>query len=424
MVMVGTDLSHAFIRFRWCAFIGQLLVLFFATYFFGLTLPQTVIISWLLLIPATNLCIYWRPIRHFSERTLVGCLLVIDTGILTAVLCEAGGATNPFTIVYLLHVVLAAIMLNPIWAWSIAAFSSLGFALLFIFPRPVPEWEIHGVHQGFSLHLHGMLFAYITAAAIVAYFLNKIAGDLRNKEQKLQRFQYLAANQQRLAALTAITAGAAHELGTPLSTIAVIGRELELAIAKRCPDYDLLEDLSLLKSETLRCKDVLQQLAEKTGELFGEAPQSVTVSQLIQDAVASLNTASAGFNVSGAVDIVLFKVPKRALALTLRALIKNSLEASGPTRSPVEITAQDKGAAVLLEISDRGVGMDAATIERIGEPFFSTKKVGNGMGLGVYISKLTVEQLGGSLVFQSTQGQGTCARLTLPIDCSLTRTAA
>lgn len=412
-------LSLWFIRLRWFAFIGQLLILLIAIKGFGLTLPWVRISCLMLLIPISNILVTVSFFRKFPEKHLIGILLAFDTAILTAVLCQAGGPTNPFTIVYLLHVVIAAVMLTTSWTWGIALLSSFAFGMLFLFSIPVVEWQSHGAHHGFSLHLHGMLFAYVVVALLVAYFLSNIVSDLHKKERRLQRLEIVAANQRRLASLTTITAGAAHELGTPLATITVVSHELERMLQTRYPDKDLLDDIALLKNEAARCKAIIQELSEKSGDLLGEPPQSLQVMELLRDAISPFK---ANMNLFSTVDTPL-KVPRKALTFAVRALVKNAIEATNGNNEPVEISVQSSGQNLLLNISDKGIGMSGEELEQIGEPFFSTKEE-NGMGLGVYLAKLTVEQLGGQLTFESKKNLGTLAVITFPLDCSQNRDAA
>ena len=409
-----------FIRLRWLAFLGLMLVLAAAILVFRFEFPGAAVTAVLLLIPISNLAAQSQAARVLPETALVGTLLAIDTVVLTVILHHAGGPTNPFTNIYLLYVVLAAVMLSPAWAWSITAITSLCFALLFVAAPPAVGMHDHGSHHGFSLHLHGMFFAYVIVATLVSYFLNKIVGELRKKERKLERLENVTSNQQRLASLATITASAAHEFGTPLATIAVVTRELERNITKKCPDPGLLEDLALLKTETMRCKQILADLSEKTGDLMGEAPQSVSVGELITDAVEALRVGER-IQPIGALDIVLPSVPRKAIAIALKALLKNAVEASA---SPVEVEVAQSNQDIQILVRDRGPGIDADTLERVGEPFFSTKTNEHGTGLGVYLSRLTVEQLGGNLDITSELGKGTCATLTLPTNSSTLEQAA
>lgn len=400
-------------RLRWFAFSGQIAVLFAAVYIFSLTLPTTALVSTLLLIPVSNLLSTRFVSDTKSEKRVVGVLLTVDTAILTAVLALAGGPTNPFTLIYLLHVVLAAVMLTPSWTWGIALLTAIGFGFQFLFNIPVPEWSHHGGHHGFSLHLHGMFFAYVVAASLTAYFLSRIVSELQRKDRRLNQLELLRTNQARLASLTAISAGAAHELGTPLSTIAVVAHELERSIRLRYPESELLADLALLKNETERCKDIIQSLGEQTGDLSGEVPSLITVSELLI-AAAELSRKKFGAKISISASPTVICTPKRAALFALEALIGNAFEAGS---AEVRLEAVDTPDGVAIQVVDYGGGMTPDALTRLGEPFFSTKAPGRGMGLGVYLSKITIERLGGSLSFSSRPGHGTVARVELPKNC-------
>ena len=399
------------------------MVLVLAVQAFRLTIPWHIIAALIALNPLSSLAAQLPTFRTVSERNLIGLLLLLDTLIHTAILCLAGGPTNPFTIVYLLYVVLAAVVLTAAWTWIIAFFSSVGFGALFLFSQAIPEWNHHGPHHGFSLHLYGMLAAYVTVAVLVSYFLNRIVGELRRKERRLQQLEQMAANQQRLTSLTTMAAGAAHELGTPLATIAIVSHELERSLKKELPHHvGLLEDIALLKSETARCKRLLQELSEKSGDLLGEQPQMLKVADLVEEAIAPLKYENAPL-IEGDTEFILEQAPRKALAVAVRALIKNALEAS-ESSDAVVVSSQFSADDFTLEVLDRGSGMSEEILERVGEPFFSTKGPDRGMGLGIYLARLTAEQLGGSLTFASVHGQGTSARLVLPRNLGRSREAA
>lgn len=407
-------LSLWFIRLRWFSFLGQAIILVSAAGFFKLSLPVERIAGLILLIPITNLICSIKRISQISEFKLVGTLLSIDTILLTAVLYNSGGPTNPFTIFYLLHVVLAAIMLSPPWIWSITALSSFCFSSLFVYSIPVPEWDHHGAHHGFSLHLHGMLFAYIVASLLVAYFLNRIYTELKTKESRLHKLETIAANQKKLATLTTITANAAHELGTPLATIALISHELLQTLAKRLPEKDILEDLELLKKETFRCKKLIQDLSEKTGDIIGEPLIAVSIKSILDEAGQPLKLSASNVVFKGNLQQVIPNMPRSALVLAMRAILKNALDAS-KENPRIIVNVESTGTKILIKVEDHGIGMDAETLSRMGEPFFSTKEFGNGMGLGVYISKLTLDQIGGKIEYHSEPNQGTVVEVSIPL---------
>ncbi len=398
-----------------------------AQIFFSIELPILEILLLLAIIPCSNLYAQSRLIKQIDQQALIGGLLTLDTLLLTGLLYLTGGPTNPFSIVFLLHVVLAAILLNSAWTWTITTLATLCFALLFVDYRVIPEWSHahmgHSQHHGFSLHLHGMLFALCAVAVLVAYFINHIVIALRKKERRLQQLENLSQNQQRLMWLTTLIAGSAHELGTPLGTIGIIAYELERELKKLPVSSGIFEDLELLKSETIRCKQILSDLGDKTGDIFGEMPEAVNLKELLNDASAPFLSSKVDIRLELTENLPALTAPRRALLLAFRALIKNALEASADTQAAVIVRCRNQAERVIVEIIDSGKGLSDEQLSRLGEPFFSTKP-GQGLGLGVYLARLTAQRLGGQLQYTSHKNTGTTAQFEIPREISMALEAA
>ena len=221
-----------------------------------------------------------------------------------------------------------------------------------------------------------------------------------------------AARHERLAAVTTLAAGAAHELGTPLATIAVASRELERSI-RALPEAQgraLIEDASLIRSELERCRAILSRLAADSGHRPGEAPEEVDVAQVVTEIVRGVPPAHR--------DRLRVEVPKPgrgpsvplgALVQVAQSLLQNAFEAGGgPVTLSVEATARNS-----RRVEDEGSGMSPEVLARVGEPFFSTKPPGQGMGLGLFIARTLSEQMGGRLYLESRPGKGTTATVEI-----------
>ena len=404
-----------FIKLRWFAFAGQAVILLLALQVFNLTLPWQNIALILSIIPFSNLLVSRKIFPALAEEYKLGSLLILDTILLTAVLHQSGGSMNPFSIVYLVHVVLSAVMLPAVWSWSLAGFTSLCFGFLFLSSKAVPEWDHHGMHHGFSLHLHGMLFSYVLVAFLAAYFVGKISEELRKKERELERLENIRRSQQRLASLTAFSADAAHQLGTPLGTIALVAHEMEkdLEVVENLPE-NIRSEIELLKKETQRCKKILQTMAERTGEVHGEMPEKVNMEKFIDSIVRDIGSKFHDrlFKLSIGIDEAY--IPRRAMDIALRAIIKNAFESCEPHKE-VALNINTEGSQLVFSVIDQGKGMSAEVLSRVGEPFFSTKLEGRGFGLGVYVAKLITEQLGGELSIYSELNKGTIISLSIPM---------
>lgn len=399
---------HWFIQLRWAAFFGQFLLVGISNQFLGIPISWPIVGMLLLTIPLTNICATKILLKKYNEKIILGSLIFIDTIILTLLLQQTGGPMNPFSIVYFLHVVLSAIVLTSAWTWAIAMISSLSFGLLFLYSNEASTHHIE--HHDLSSHLYGMLGAHIAVVFLSAYFLNRIIGELRLRERQFQRMETREANHRRLMSLTTRAAGAAHELGTPLGTITVIAHELESALKNNFPHPALIEDVHLLKNEAMRCKQILNNLSEQSGDLLGEMPQRVSVEELLSGFLEKYPEVNR--IVSEPCQRLI--LTKNAVILAVRSLIKNAVEACRGDSSLVTVAVETNADTASFIVADRGKGIPKNILNHIGEPFFSTKETDAGMGLGVYLARLTAEQLGGSLQFDSQEGQGTTFKFTVP----------
>jgi len=344
-------------------------------------------------------------------EALAGLLLAMDSLVLTGLLYLSGGPSNPFTAIYLVQVTLAAVVMRGFWAWGLGILSTLGFVLLFFF-----NVHVHALMQMshdagvFSLHLLGMLAAFAITAAMIATFVGRVSMALRNREAEVLALRDRSARQARLASLATLAAGVAHELGSPLGTIAVAAGELQRAAQGLGPAGSLLtEDAVLIRQEVRRCRDILDQMAAPSGSTFGEDLQPLVWSALEaglpQEAAQRLRCAFP--SQPGGL------APLKGLTRTLRALVVNALEAS-PDPSPIDLRAWKEGDLWIIRVEDHGRGMAPEVLARAGEPFFTTKGTGEGMGLGLFLAKTFVEQLGGGLTLTSVPGAGTQVELRWP----------
>ncbi len=176
----------------------------------------------------------------------------------------------------------------------------------------------------------------------------------------------------------------------------------------------MAEDARLIREQVGRCRMILDQMAGGAGENPGEGIEAVTVGELIREALAgSRRQPEVIVDYAVGVEDRGVHVPPRAVAQALRSLLTNAQDAS-PPEQPVKVVATRRKRQLAIEILDRGRGMDPEDLERIGEPFFTTKAPGHGMGLGLFLTRAVVESLGGSLAIDSTPGEGTAVILTIP----------
>jgi len=354
----------------------------------------------------SNIALEWLlKVRSAQQEWVLAMALMLDVGLLTALLAVTGGAYNPFSSLYILYVTFGALVLGGGWTWALVAASAAGYSALYLMDVTPPGGH-HGDHM--QLHLAGMWAAFVVVGPVVAFGIGRLRAALRENQARLDRARQIAQRREKLASLGTLAAGAAHELATPLATVAVVARELE-----RHADGAVSGDGALIRQEIARCDVILRQLADDVGAGTGEAARLLPLGELVDLALERLKRqADVEVVLPEALEERAVNVPARQVVRALESMLSNALDASALDQQVIlSVTLED---ALRLEVLDRGVGMDAATLARVGEPFFTTKEVGDGTGLGVFHARSVLESLGGELKLESAPGQGTRATLILP----------
>lgn len=381
-----------------------------ATVGLQLELPLGLLVLFVAIAAASNSWAQWWPPQRASPAQVGGSLLLLDVFLLTGILSITGGPLNPFSMMYLVYITLAAVVLGAWWTWTITLAAAVGFGALFVAPLNEHSPLSHALSGQLEGHLQGMWWAFAAAALLTASFVVRLANAIDERDRQLEAARERAMQSERLASLTTLAAGAAHELGTPLSTIAVAAGELDHALAARPDLADARDDLRLIQQELGRARNILDRLAVRTGEPAGEMPRTVSVASILSQACDLLSADDRG-RVSPRVDAAhTIHVPPVAFAQTLAGLMRNGIDADGH----VTVEASSDRAETTITVSDSGTGIPSDILPHVTEPFFTTKAPGKGMGLGLFLAHLLVTDLGGQFTIESTVGRGTTVRLRLP----------
>lgn len=399
------------LRLRLGSLLGQLATIATVQWGMGIQLPLLPLFVLISLALTTTLgALYWRRKQRAIPALLLPALMVHDVLHLTALLSLTGGPLNPFGFLYLVLIAMAAVSMTSRFTWTLATLSAVCSALLFVWNRPLPMSHA----EQMQLHIPGMWVAFSVAAIFIVYFLMRVTHALREREHELQAARNLALRKEKLASLATLAAGAAHELGSPLSTINLVAKELLRNLSPHAEG--LREDLELIRESVERCRLVLTQLASDAGQHPGESLSTHAVPDWVSSARHPLPSFPPVYvHLRGPIAKVLLTGPERALTHALSALIKNAQDASLDAGRSVDVYVRAVGSAIEIQVADTGTGMDPATLEHAGEPFFTTKQPGRGMGLGLFLCREVADSMGGSLHIDSAKGKGTTATLRLPI---------
>lgn len=387
---------------------GQLATILFVQFVLDVPLPLLPMLAALGVLVALNLLIGSIAVRRPISDTALFATLLVDVACLSAQLFLSGGVANPFVTLYLLQVVIAAVLL-PAWSsWTMVALTSALFALLATTPYPLPT----GVGATLSgPFLTAAWFSFTLAASLHVLFVTQIVRNLAEREARLATLRQRAAEEEHIVRMGLLASGAAHELGTPLASLAVMLGDWRRDPAVRGQPM-LVADVEEMSGEVARCKDILSQVLLAAGEVRGDAPVRTSLRRFLNVAVDRWR---ASHDVTVSVEDRTGDDPKiiadQPLFQTITNLLDNAAEAGA---TAIRITLSVEGAAVRVTLRDDGRGFTPALLQDFGKPYRTTK-ARHGAGLGLFLATNVLRLLGGTIAARNPDGGGGEVTLTWPL---------
>jgi two-component system sensor histidine kinase RegB len=338
--------------------------------------------------------------------------LGVDIAALTGLLYFTGGWTNPLVSLYLVPIAAAAGMLPARPAWTVASAAVLCYALIAILYRPLVR-EGASITGVFTMHVVGMWLTFVIAAGLIAYFGTTMAAMLRTRAQALAAAREANLRNEQIIGVATLAAGTAHELSTPLASIAVIASELKTDAGPH-----QRSDIDLIIAQIDACKDILRRLREAATP--ADAHEMQHIDTFIDDVRERFQLLRPTIDVAFRVDRgppIPFIVAEPTLTQAILNLLNNAADASPQS---VECTVRWTALQLVLDIHDRGGGFDSGT--RAGDRYASASAVspngtveGIGMGMGLLLANATVERLGGSVHIANREDGGAWVQVILPL---------
>jgi two-component system sensor histidine kinase RegB len=404
------------VRLRWLAIIGQTTAVLAVYYGLDFELPIYACLAAIALAAWLNVALRLR--FHLTQRLepdRAAWLLAFDIAELAILLFLTGGLQNPFAFMFLGPVLLSATALPPRFTLTLGAFA-VGCATVLVFVHYPLPWDSDDPLQLPPIYMMGVWLCILLAIGFIGVYAWQITEESRQLSDALAATELVLAREQHLSQLDGLAAAAAHELGTPLSTIAVIARELERAIAPHAPHGD---DVRLLREQATRCRDILAKLTELSagGEPFDRMP----LTALIEEVVAPHRNFGVAIAVNTPGDRNSEPVGARnpAILYGLGNLLENAVDFAA---NEVAVDIRWDEQTVDVTINDDGPGFAPEILGRIGEPYVTsrhhqpddTSEESTGLGLGFFIAKTLLERSGATLSFQNrpTPEHGAIIRLS------------
>jgi two-component system sensor histidine kinase RegB len=407
------------VRLRWLAICGQTAAVAIVHSGLGFTLPFSAAFAVIATSVALNLGLaIRRPASHRLTDDAATALLAFDILQLAALLFLTGGLQNPFAILFMAPVLISAAALPPGRTIGLGTLAVICATLLVIFRRPLPWMAASTLELPFT-YVVGIWSALLLGIAFTGVFAWRVAEEARQLGQALAATELVLAREQHLSQLDGLAAAAAHELGTPLATIALVAKELDLQAP---PGSPMAEDTKLLREQVERCRGILGKLTS-LGDDDGGFLETMTLSQLIEEVVAPHRAFGIPILIERHGDR-----PEPAcrrspgVVYGLGNLIDNAVDFA---REALRITVRWSEDEVLIEIRDDGPGFAPDVLLRVGEPYVTTRGTGAqggdeggaaGLGLGLFIAKTLLERSGADLTLSNSVSPdaGAIARVTWP----------
>jgi two-component system, sensor histidine kinase RegB len=349
-----------------------------------------------------------------GSRVALAFDVAFDLVAIAVVLAASGGAANPMSALFLVHVALAASLLPARVTFLLAGLAACLFASLFALPSGAccPN---HPSHGAFSTHLYGMWLSFVLSAGLVAYVLTRVRGALDEQKAEVARLEHEAQANARFASLGTLAAGTAHELATPLATIAVLAGEMQEASG----DEEQRAQARGIAAQVTRCRDVITKM--QVGARAPVQSAQTSLGATVERAVATWREAhpDAPVRVAPSRGDGSVALAASDLEAALCALLDNALHAvtAAGTTAPIEVAVSLDGGTARVSVEDAGAGVPPSLLGRLGEPFLTTKEPGEGMGLGLFLVRTLVEQAGGKLDV-APRGDASGTRVTLQLSLS------
>lgn len=402
----------------------------------GINLPQNQL--WLAIFAISILNLYtWLRLRTAEEVTEheIFSQICMDVLALAYLLYLTGGASNPIIWVFLLPLIVTAIMLPQAYAWNMVIITSCVYTVLIAYNIPLPAIEPHMIHPAmsdltpemilqmhllndrryFNLHVFGMWFGFVFSAGLVAFFVVELSKTLKERERNLAEARESALRDERVVSLGTLAASAAHDMGTPLGTIAILAHEM----VEDLPEHrfpEVYQKLLIVQQQIDRCKQALSVMSASAGEMRAESGKVMLVCEYVDEVLNLWRTHKAATKlklfISSDVNMSARIIAERTVTHSIINILNNAAEAS-PADAGIEFHAEWDSWTINLKIRDFGPGLPAEFIDFAGhQPVKSNKQ---GMGVGLFLTYTTIKRIGGKIQFSNLESGGACVEISLPL---------
>ena len=406
------ELLRRLMWMRVVAITGQFSAVAIAKWGLGIDLPLTPMFTVIVMLAVFNAWTWWcLRIRRPASHDTLFIQLFVDLLAVSSLLLFSGGATNPFVSVYLPALAVAAAILPWGYTLLLAVFALAGYSLMMSVYVPL---QIVPADRAFTYHLTGLWANFALSAALITWFVARMSNTLRERDAQLARAREQQLQNERIVALGTQAASAAHEIGTPLATIAVIAGELLHEMKKHPSLMAFHDDVAAIETQIAVCKSSLDRLGQHASADAASNAIAVSLGAWLARFIAGWRLRHPGARL----DLSLPPSEARAanaasVGQILLILLDNAARAAGAVDRPITVSLEVNGHSAAIHVHDNGPGIRADLLKRLGNDQVSSTTGGQGMGL--MLAFATARQFGGEIRLSSPSSGGTLATLVVPL---------
>ncbi len=420
--------------------LSEALLIILSIYGLNIRLPEEQL--WLVVVAIISVNIY-TSMRLQTEDPVteleIFSQITMDVLAIAAFMYLTGGASNPIIWVFLLPLIVTAIMLPQSYAWYMVVLTTSMYTVLIAYNIPLPSiephipdpdllhpdmahykmlLEAHAMRDSdyFNLHMFGMWFGFVFSAGLVAFFVVELAKTLRVQERSLAVARENSLRDEKVVSLGTLAASAAHDMGTPLGTIAIVAHELEQEYpVHRFPD--LHDKLHIMQQQLNRCKQALSVMSASAGEMRAESGRIMRVTDYLDGVFNQWRAHKPEIKLNIFIDPGVAEeaeiISERTLTHALINILNNAVDASPGNEQGIEFHADWDITQLTIKIRDFGPGFPQELVEYAGKQPVVSKK--HGLGVGLFLTYSTINRLGGKINLYNMESGGACVEINLPL---------
>lgn len=431
-ISIRENLSWLFIIRNFVIF-GALFTVFISVFALHVAIPHKSLSLVIIALGSFNLYTWFR-LRYTVPVTELEIFshLAIDVISLALILYLTGGASNPIIWLFLLPLIITAITLPQIYTWYMMLLTTSLYTLLIAYNIPLPkigEETFTFNPQGekfitppfnssaafFSTKVFGMWVGFIFCASLVAYFVVSMAKTLRERERRLSEARENALRDERVIALGTLAASAAHDMGTPLGTMAIITHEIKQEQQGQ-NKTDLFEKMQLIEEQITRCKKALSVMSASGGEMRAESGKIMEIATYLDELLTVWRSQQPSIKINLMITPEHSQtcqiIADRTLIHSIINILNNAARATNPIKG-IDFIAKWDSKWLNIKIKDYGSGFKPEILAQVGKEPISTEN--QGLGVGLFLTYASINRLGGSIEIYNIPNGGACTEMTLPL---------